>query len=211
MSVRCFWLEPIGRTRLTLRCYADGPCPSMPGPNGYHNAHTPLFDVVERKVTREDGDWIYNREGPQLPGDVFPTYDWPTACDCGFVFAEPSRQVFSDRLLRRVDTGEIRGIREWAKVPGAMWNLEWLVDHAEYRGPDGRSLSVVLPNQHEWYIDSRASNCTMPTDTAHKCWVRHGIPPVITVDKNGLTCAAGAGSIQAGDYHGFLRNGVFEP
>ncbi len=29
------------------------------------------------------------------------------------------------------------------------------------------------------------------------------------VDKNGLTCAAGAGSIQAGDYHGFLRDGEF--
>lgn len=30
---------------------------------------------------------------------------------------------------------------------------------------------------------------------------------MITVDKNGTTCAAGAGSISAGPYHGFLRNG----
>jgi hypothetical protein len=39
--------------------------------------------------------------------------------------------------------------------------------------------------------------------------VRHGEPPQITVDKRGLTCHAGAGSIALGSYHGFLHNGVF--
>jgi hypothetical protein len=43
----------------------------------------------------------------------------------------------------------------------------------------------------------------------HKCWIRHGKAPLITVDKNGVTCGAGTGSIAAGDYHGFLRNGEF--
>lgn len=44
----------------------------------------------------------------------------------------------------------------------------------------------------------------------HKCWVRHGDPRAsnVTVDKNGDTCSAGAGSILAGDYHGFLQAGV---
>lgn len=49
----------------------------------------------------------------------------------------------------------------------------------------------------------------MPDDAEHRCWIRHGEPPLITVDKNGLTCAAGAGSIQCRDYHGFLRDGSF--
>jgi hypothetical protein len=49
----------------------------------------------------------------------------------------------------------------------------------------------------------------MPDDGEHRCWVRHGEPPRITVDKNGPTCQAGAGSILAGDYHGFLRDGAF--
>ena len=73
---------------------------------------------------------------------------------------------------------------------------------------DGPHLVVILPNGQPWNIDSRASNCTLPYDYEHRCWVRHGEPPNITVDKNGLTCAAGAGSIMAGDYHGFLQNGA---
>jgi hypothetical protein len=59
----------------------------------------------------------------------------------------------------------------------------------------------------EWIIDSRASNCTMPEDTEHRCWVRHGEAPDFHVDKNGKTCNAGAGSIKCGSYHGFLQNG----
>lgn len=81
------------------------------------------------------------------------------------------------------------------------------------RGPsylfvEGPQLTVVCPNGSEWTIDSRASNCTLRYDYEHRCWVRHGEPPMVTVDKNGLTCAAGGGSIQAGDYHGFLQNGI---
>ena len=53
-----------------------------------------------------------------------------------------------------------------------------------------------------------ASNCTRPEDTVHKCWVRHGQVPDITVDKLGDTCHAGGGSIGQKTYHGFLRGGV---
>lgn len=112
---------------------------------------------------------------------------------------------------RRVDTGEV--FEHLASAPpGAMWDATWMHDcKGGYflGGPnsDGRFLVVRLPNGHDWCIDSRASNCTTPNDKTHRCWVRHGEPPNITVDKNGKTCAAGAGSIQSGDYHGFLRNG----
>lgn len=83
--------------------------------------------------------------------------------------------------------------------PGDMF---W---HYNYKGVD--HLHLVLPNGIHWDIDSRASNCTLPEDNEHKCWVRHGEPPEITVDKKGLTCSAGAGSIQAGDFHGYLIRG----
>lgn|GEM_PF-3226888 len=73
----------------------------------------------------------------------------------------------------------------------------------------GRHLHAVLPNGHHWDLDARASNCTLPDDRLHRCWVRHGEPPAITVDKDGLTCRAGRGSVASGDYHGLLRDGVF--
>lgn len=76
-------------------------------------------------------------------------------------------------------------------------------------GPDGICLMVRLPNGHDWMVDSEASNCTRKGEP-HQCWVRHGDPREcrVSVDKNGDTCAAGAGSIQGGDWHGFLRDGV---
>jgi hypothetical protein len=67
---------------------------------------------------------------------------------------------------------------------------------------------VRLPNGRDWAIDGRATNCTRPDDHEHQCWVKHGEPPNITVDKDGNTCGAGAGSIQIGDWHGFLRDGM---
>src|SRR5260370_33790308 len=122
----------------------------------------------------------------------------------------------------RLDSGEVivanaYNIRH--APPGAMywWNLQettrptgpddW--DHPNLRRPspdakrqpsdifaDGPHLVVVLPNGHPWNIDSRASNCSMPWDYAHRCWVRHGEPPGITVDKAALTCTAGGGSTE---------------
>lgn len=76
-------------------------------------------------------------------------------------------------------------------------------------GDDGRSLVVRCPDGHDWMIDSRASNCTLPKNDTHHCWVRHGKPEdgTLHVDKNGATCAAGAGSI--GKWHGFLHGGRF--
>lgn len=111
-----------------------------------------------------------------------------------------------DIVFRRLDNGE-----EYSYAtlpPGAMYWAE--PGYWEYNGmgigPDGRTLVVKTPGGM-WCIDSRAGNCTRPDDNAHRCWVRHGEAPLITVDKAGDTCAAGAGSIVCGDYHGFLRNG----
>lgn len=81
----------------------------------------------------------------------------------------------------------------WDNCPG---------QHLIVRVPDGDNLSG-----HAWNIDSRASNCTMKDDRTHRCWVRHGDPPNIHVDKSGHTCAAGAGSILTDKWHGFLHHG----
>lgn len=72
---------------------------------------------------------------------------------------------------------------------------------------DGKHLYVILPNNLPWDIDSRASNCTLMEDFTHRCWIRSGEAPMITAGKDGHTCTAGAGSIQSGNYHGFLRDG----
>ena len=90
---------------------------------------------------------------------------------------------------------------------GAMTRETW----APGRSQDGGApLIVKLPDGDLWYVDDRASNCGRPDDNTHHCWIRHGVLPDITVDKNGDTCSAGAGSIMSTAYHGFLRGGYLE-
>ena len=89
---------------------------------------------------------------------------------------------------------------------GAMWDAKW----KRRKGPDGRAIYVMMPGRVAWFIDGRCSNCTRMDDATHHCWVRHGEPPGLTVDKNGDTCSAGAGSIIVPGWHGFLRNGWLE-
>ena len=108
----------------------------------------------------------------------------------------------------RVDTGEKIEGRPWNAEPGAMWFATVHHVPAFYPHP-GPNLHVVCPDGTVWNIDMRATNCTRPDDDTHHCWCRHGEPPNVTVDKNGDTCQAGAGSIATPGYHGFLRNGEF--
>lgn len=101
---------------------------------------------------------------------------------------------------------------------GAMWYVDFYLEAPKrlypdgethlwvHAGPDGHVLCVKTPGGH-WIVDSRCSNCGSPHDDEHACWVRHGEVPKITVDKQGLSCSAGGGSIQCGDFHGFLREG----
>ena len=88
------------------------------------------------------------------------------------------------------------------------WNTS-LPEDFYWDDQKGPHLMIVLPNGAHWCVDSRASNCELPNDRKHRCWVRHGDPEtgVVHVDKKGITCKAGAGSIKMQDYHGFLHNG----
>lgn len=108
-------------------------------------------------------------------------------------------------LWQRADgTGE-KFILNNAPV-GAMWEATWYTDFQQWCGTDGKAYIVKTP-AGDWHIDGRASNCTMPDDTKHKCWCRHGEAPNFTVNKDGNTCSAGGGSIQIKEYHGHLING----
>ena len=191
-NIKVFLLETTDTERRELRRYATGPCSCKNYPASYHDASVALdiapYDKSERHWPRDD---------PR----------WPRFCECGYEFEpEDPWQLFTRRLYVRADTGEQLTLNE-APV-GACWFAEWYAEHPAYRGSDGRTLVVMTPGG-EWIVDSRASNCTRPNENEHKCWVRHGRPEdgSLHVDKNGLTCEAGAGSIVCGAYHGFLHNG----
>ena len=171
----------------------------------YHNASVFLDIIIDKD---------------QVSGDKWPHDDqrWPKICDCGqYTFIDNDNwQIFTQHLWKR-DTGDEYTLNE--APPGAMWYADWMTEKLDkskvgnmWRGPDDRCLVVKCPDGHNWMIDDQASNCTMKEDKIHKCWVRHGVPPQITVDKitNGddRTCNAGAGSIQTPKWHGFLTNGI---
>jgi hypothetical protein len=224
VGVKCFLLVPTGTLDRRLRRYsaAGGTVAAgmvCSGTRAYHNAET-FIDVVPDSMAGSVHD--------------FPSDDprWPKTCaHCNYAFFDDDHwQLFNEHLWRRAD-GEPGEWRLRDVPPGAMWDATWMHEDGpnNWCGPDGRALVVKLPNGHDWLIDGQANNCDSPCANCgkpysahvaggieckswhdarpHKCWVRHGEPPLLTVDKNGDTCGAGAGSIQAGDWHGFLRNG----
>lgn len=109
-------------------------------------------------------------------------------------------------LYRDSRTGALVTLRD--AEPGAITRAQWCswVPSQDEDAP----IVVKLPNGDLWYVDDEAANCTRKGDLSHHCWIRHGALPDVTVDKQGETCAAGAGSILSGSYHGFLRNGWLE-
>jgi hypothetical protein len=196
-DTRCFFLAPTHRYQVSLRRYVsseagDRCCAS---PIGFHEAVAAIGVEEHAQQPRCNDPDHADRADPR----------WPRACThCGRAFADVDAwQVDFEVLHTRSDGGAETTLR--AAPPGAMWDATWMPE--SYR-VQGRYLIVRLPNGRDWAIDDEASNCTRKGDESHRCWVRHGEPPNLTVDKNGETCAAGAGSILSGDYHGFLRNGV---
>lgn len=210
-----FWMIPTAMVEHRLRRYVfsqtDRPCPV----NGYHNASVYIGDSP---ATFEHPELHLRAHLGMLPATPHDDPRWPTHCaHCDYVFTDDDQwQDFQDLIyMRAVEPHDEYLIRTHTDSPhralapaGAMWD-SWWMPYA--RGDDDICLTVMLPNGRTWMVDSRASNCTLPDDTVHKCWVRHGdprtAPGTLHVDKDGVTCSAGGGSIQAGDYHGFLHNG----
>lgn len=170
--------------------------------------------------------------------EPFPDPRPTVACrGCGKPAPMNSRGI--DQEMRRPDTGELfRSCRDlppgavWEMRPcGSLDRLHNWVSNVDDAGrpfpappagegkrcrlierlnkQDGRVLICRLPDRHDWVIDSRANNCTLPLDDKHWCWVRQGRPEdgSLHITKQGRTCSAGAGSIATPGYHGFLRHG----
>lgn len=194
----CFWIEPSGLQLTYLRRYVYRESRECCGPDGYH--HAMVF--LDRREEVRGIDGVVEAQHHDLDDPR-----WPTQCEaCDYRFTDEDPKQLFGRSLYRSDDGVVETLEVWQ--PGAMYDAEWL----PWKGYDGRSLEVKLPNGRWWNIDGWATNCTKPEDRDHRCWVRHGEVPLLTVDKDGLTCAAGAGSIASGEgenhYHGFLQNGV---
>lgn len=185
-------------TRVSLRRYWGENCQGSK--YSCHNAIIHLFDTNEMMNGKnENGEITYHNYGGN-PED-YPEEKWATKCDCcgESVPNDAKKQVFNKRLYD-TPSGELE--------PGCLYYAPWY-DDVYWDNQNTPTLCAILPNGGHWVIDGRASNCTMPEDRTHRCWIRHGEPPNIHVDKNGNTCAAGGGSILHGDYHGFLHNGEF--
>ena len=211
MGVKCFFLEETDVCEVSLRRFSLWqPSKLCPVTKKCCDASTVIaresFTKEERKKRMLSAREIVSHSDPR----------WPVKCVCGYVFDKQDNtddvwQVNDTFLFRRRDCGEL--LRLDQAPPGAMRYVDWMLteNSNEWRGPDGHSLMVRCPDGTDWCIDSRANNCDMKDDHTHKCWIRHGDPPRVTVDKNGVTCGAGSGSIltHSSKYHGFLRNGEF--
>ena len=193
--ITCFFLEPTALFQRYLRRYT---------PSGFavEHYHDVVVNVEQIELTEEQ------REGYETMPDCRDPR-WPQRCDCGYIFpAQDKWQAGLHRLYRRSDNQQLIPVHG-KMPPGAMYYATWRKDYGQLGrpGPDGEFLHVILPDGRSWCPDDHAVNCTKPDDYKHKCWVRHGQPPLVTVDKVGLTCAAGAGSIVCRGWHGFLRAG----
>lgn len=208
-KIKVFFLEPTDRERQWLRRFQFSSKRKCAG-NEY--GCDAMFEIGEADILYSSEGYIKARKAPSITDPR-----WPKTCkNCGQPFQDGDEyQLHGKQIYLRADTGERYTLRD--APPGACWDAWWITDRKKdcptgcghMVGPDHRSLVVKCPDGHEWMIDNRASNCTLPGDNTHQCWVRHGKPEdgTLHVDKNGNTCAAGAGSIATGKWHGFLHNG----
>lgn len=219
-EIKCFWMTRTPWERVYLRRFKsqhearpDGTVithPECPLPWKYHNARVLVADRREIALG-------------EFPTPALDDPRWPVQCDCGYKFVETDTwQVFTEQLYMTPEAD----IYSLDSAPaGAMWDAEWLHDHDFMTGPDGISLHVKLPDGHYWCVDQEAKNCTNSQwgpkvidgvryekvwqGRTHYCWSRHGDPRTgkVHVDKVGSGCAAGAGSVDTGKWHGFLDHG----
>jgi hypothetical protein len=205
-----------GRGRRYLRRYRqrDGsPCSAMPGEFSYHNADSPVIDVIDDPQNAE-GVWTMERRELAL----FPRTDprWPKTCTCGYVFTEEDEWQVGIEHIYVDDQGGEHTLHD--NTPGMMWECDWYFDpkremgeiperlararqgkdmlsaryfeqHATKRAP----LVCVLPSGEQWCVDAKANN--------GPGWTCAGEPP-------NLICTP---SIQSARWHGWLGSNGAQP
>jgi len=198
-AVACVLVEQVD-TRYERILLWDGTC----GTSTVHSAREPI--TKEQWDARE-----YRYPWPDVTCErcgAVPEPEIETPCSCGEEGCTTSSWKWSagERAVWNTPSGKLE--------PGSMYLRPHYHDKDGvdtgcfyWDNCDGQHLMVICPNGMPWDVDSRASNCGLPDDKVHRCWVREGVPPNVSVSKGGVTCAAGAGSIQCGDYHGFLTAG----
>ena len=207
--MKCFLIEQTDVRRVTAST-TWGTCPKDPWAaygKPEHRAQIIRFEgpAQQARERYEDKDLVWT-----------PFHAVCNYCgEDGGIQATTSTGMHS--IWRRADTGETRDRPDDFGV-GAMYYADWECSERPLDAQGRKLWGWDWDNQFEpplyvitpggpWCIDSRASNCTLKEDRMHRCWVRHGTPPNIHVDKAGVTCRAGAGSIICGKYHGFLHGG----
>lgn len=215
-----------GASRCTANCLGYHDASAVLGDVQRADKDAVCYDAVEPTGDEWKADRVA-RDDPR----------WPHTCAaCDYRFTDSDAwQVNLLPLYEARGQVEHDGQRfTLASAPaGAMWDAEWMrykIPNGPWTGPDGLTLTVRLPDGSDWIVDGEASNCTRtqygPQEIedadgvrrmhekvwlgrTHWCWVRHGDPRTgrVTVDKNGTTCNAGAGSIQSARWHGFLTDG----
>ena len=180
-EVECFWLEPAGQTKVSLRRYSRSR--RCPADFPFCNASVFLLNIPETEN--------------QPSGDLWPHDDvrWPTRCaNCGRAFTEHDHyQLNHTSLYEREDTRQLMTLAE--APPGALWNAGWY-EGARDPGPDGIFLTARLPDGGDWFVDGPASG--QPFNVSS--WSRTGELPKITVTP----------SVKSSGWHGFLVDGFFK-
>jgi hypothetical protein len=194
MALTCRFIEPVG-WRARLIALWDGECE-----NGWkgHSGRVVVKEILDPTANPSSRGFLEKH-------DDHPWWTTATCERCGVAATGEVKRAAGWRRFYDTETGKPEpGDMFW--IPCLAKTTEWGCFH--WDNCDGFHLHVILPNGHEWDVDGRASNCTLKDDRTHRCWIRSGDPPKVTAGKKGHTCSAGAGSIAAGSYHGFLRDGV---
>jgi hypothetical protein len=225
---RVRFMKPVG-TRAWLRVYwGNDDCPNSYG-KGHPGIHNAKVFIGESQTLN---DWNFGGNISDYPDERWPTKcehcpaiivpvpDELCSCGCGEMRPPknaPMRSIHH-RIVYEAQDGT-RAVRDELQ-PGDMYWADWYGCNGAcihgWTNCDGKHLILTIPYGQDkastfpWDINGRASNCTKPNDTTHRCWVKHGNHEAneLTVNKAGATCDAGGGSIQVTGYHGVVTDNV---
>ena len=189
-SVECFVLHPIPRGLESLRRFVyttkNGAC-SKSG-YGCHDATVAIGEV--EMDTPEEGKYEQYIQPDSISHD---DSRWPKTCVCDYEFTDKDEwQINHDRFYARDDG---TGVTTWHAAPSGAMRIAWWMGEC-FRGPDGKTWAVKLPDGSDWIIDGPANNGRKDGPA----WTRTGTAPLFTANP----------SIKSPNYHGFLRNGRLE-